>query len=50
LQIIEKKIIRFNLSSETTVPDLMGRYIGDKQSWGGITLKEGPYKIAAENG
>lgn len=50
MQIIEKKIIRFNLSSETTVPDLMGRYIGDKQSWGGITLKERPYKIATENG
>ena len=49
-KILNKKLIRFNLSSETTVPDLMGRYIGDKKSWGGITLKEGPYKIAAEKG
>ena len=47
---MNKKLIRFNLSSETTVPDLMGRYIGDKNSWGGIILKEGPYKIASENG
>ena len=49
-KLLNKKLIRFNLSSETTVPDLMGRYIGDKNSWGGITLKEGPYKTAAENG
>ena len=49
-KLLNKKIIRFNLSSETTVPDLMGKYIDNKQSWGGITLKEGPYKIAAENG
>lgn len=49
-KILNKKLIRFNLSSETTVPDLMGRYIGDKKSWGGITLKEGPYKIVAEKG
>jgi len=49
-KILNKTLIRFNLSSETTVPDLMGRYIGDKNSWGGVTLKEGPYKTAAENG
>ena len=49
-KILNKQLIRFNLSSETTVPDLMGRYIGDKNSWGGVTLKEGPYKKAAENG
>ena len=40
----KKEIIKFNLSSETTIPDLLGRYIGDKKSWGGIILKEGPFK------
>ena len=48
--ILGKNLIKFNLSSETTIPDLMGRYIGDEDSWGGITLKEGPYKTAAEKG
>jgi MoxR-like ATPase len=28
----KKEVIKFNLSSETTIPDLLGRYIGSNKS------------------
>ena len=41
--LLGKKKIRFNLSSETTISDLLGRYIVNNESWAGIKMKEGPF-------
>ena len=42
--------IRFNLSSETTISDLLGKYIGNNESWAGIKLEDGPFVDAFKNG
>ena len=36
----KKETIKFNLSSETTIPDLLGRYIGSNTSLAGIKMQE----------
>jgi len=43
-------LIRFNLSSETKATDLLGRYVGDQNSWAGIRLQMGQFIDAFENG
>ena len=44
------ELIRFNLSSETTIDDLLGRIISDKDSWSGLKFLEGPFVDAYKNG
>ena len=45
------ELIRMNLSSETTIEDLMGRLISDKDnSFSGFTYKLGSFADAYENG
>ena len=46
----KKEIIKFNLSSETTIPDLLGRYISSNQSLAGIKMQDGPFIDAYKNG
>lgn len=45
-----RKLIRFNLSSETKSADLLGRYVGDSNSWAGISHSKGPFITAFEEG
>ena len=50
-EINEKKLpIKFNLSSETRIPDLLGKYVGSKSSFGGMKMKDGPFIDAYKNG
>ena len=44
------KLIRFNLSSESNASDLMGKYIGAKNSFEGISFKPGPFITAFKEG
>ena len=46
----KKETIKFNLSSETTIPDLLGRYIGSNKSLAGIKMQDGPFIDAYKNG
>ena len=41
---------RFNLSSETKTADLFGRYVGDSNSFSGISFQEGIFIEAFKNG
>ena len=41
---------RFNLSSETKTADLFGRYVGDANSFSGISFQEGVFIEAFKNG
>ena len=43
-------MIRFNLSSETTIEDLMGRLISQNDSWSGFKFVSGPFIDAYTNG
>ena len=49
--ILDKKLIRFNLSSETTIEDLIGR-LGSKgeNSWSSFKFVPGPFTDAFEKG
>lgn len=50
-EILKKKLIRFNLSSETTIEDLIGRLgSGGEESWSNIKFIPGPFTSAFENG
>lgn len=49
-EIARRPLIRFNLSSETKSSYLLGRYVGNKKSWAGISMKMGPFLDAFENG
>ena len=50
-EILKKKLIRFNLSSETTIEDLIGRLgSGGDDSWSNIKFIPGPFTDAFENG
>ena len=44
------KVLRFNLSSESKVSDLLGKYIGDKESFAGIIFKPGLFIKAFTEG
>ena len=44
------KLKRFNLSSETKTADLFGRYVGDPDSFSGISFQEGVFIEAFKNG
>ena len=44
------KLIRLNLSSETSIEDLMGRLISNKENWSGFSFVEGPFIDAYING
>ena len=44
------KLIRFNLSSESKISDLIGKYTGTKNSFAGIVFKPGPFITAFSEG
>ena len=44
------KLIRLNLSSETSIEDLMGRLISNNENWSGFSFIEGPFIDAYING
>ena len=49
--ILNKKLVRFNLSSETTIEDLIGRLgSGGEDSWSSFKFVSGPFTEAFENG
>ena len=49
--ILRKKLIRFNLSSETTIEDLIGRLgSGGEDSWSSIRFVPGPFTKAFSKG
>ena len=49
--LLNLKLLRINLSSETTIEDLMGRLISDKDnSFSGFKYKEGAFADAYSNG
>ena len=47
---ISDKLIRLNLSSETSIEDLMGRLISNNENWSGFTFIDGPFVDAYTNG
>lgn len=49
-KLLNKEIIRFNLSSETKTKDLVGRFVGDVNSWAGLRQKDGPFHTAFKEG
>ncbi|KAK8854131.1 hypothetical protein M9Y10_016685 [Tritrichomonas musculus] len=49
-QLIGKPLLKFNLSSETKASYLLGKYRGDVDSWSGLSMTEGPFRNAYENG
>ncbi|OHT04875.1 hypothetical protein TRFO_27550 [Tritrichomonas foetus] len=49
-KLLKKELIRFNLSSETKTRDLVGRYVGDVDSWAGISQHDGPFYTAFKEG
>ena len=44
------KKIKFNLSLETIIPDLLGRYIGSNTSLAGIKMQNGLFIDTYKNG
>ena len=44
------RVLRFNLSSESRASDLLGKYIGDKESFAGIIFKPGLFIKAFTEG
>ena len=46
----DKEFIQFNMSSNTTQADLLGKFTGDEKSLAGISPKEGPYLRAFKYG
>ena len=46
----ERKLIRYNLSAETKIDDLIAKYANDKQSLVGLKVKNGPFIEAYVNG
>ena len=49
--ILKKKLIRFNLSSETTIEDLIGRLGPEREdSWNSFKFVPGPFTEAFEKG
>ena len=44
------RVLRFNLSSESKASDLLGKYIGDKESFAGIVFKPGLFIKAFTEG
>lgn len=44
------EMIKFSLSAETVIEDLMGRLVNDKNTWGGFTFMPGPFVDAFEHG
>ena len=50
-EILNKKLIRFNLSAETTIEDLIGRLgSSNEDSWNSFTFIPGPFTEAFEKG
>ena len=49
--LLKKKLIRFNLSNETTIEDLIGRLgSGGEDSWSSFKFVPGPFTEACEHG
>ena len=46
----EQMYIKFNLSAETKINDLMQKFIGDKNSLSGLKIVDGPFYTAFKNG
>ena len=46
----EDKYIKFNLSAETKINDLMQKFIGDKNSLSGLKIVDGPFYTAFKEG
>jgi midasin (ATPase involved in ribosome maturation) len=46
----EKELLRFNLSAETKVDDLIAKYTGDPQSPAGLKIENGPFFKAFTEG
>ena len=46
----KKPLKRFNLSSDTTTADLLGKIVGDKNSLAGVSSKKGIFLIAFSEG
>ena len=44
------ELIRYNLSAETKIDDLIAKYVSDQKSFVGLTVKNGPYVDAYING
>ena len=44
------ELIRYNLSRETKIDDLMSKYVGDSESLVGLKIKNGPFLDAYING
>jgi len=42
-ELLDYDLVRFNLSSETRISDLFGKPIGNPESWGGISFKNGVF-------
>ena len=47
-EMLEIRLVKYNLSSETKTGDLLGRYVGDPDSFSGIKMHEGPFIDAFE--
>ena len=47
---LEREIISINLSSDTTIGDLMGKLIGNTKTNSKISFSDGPFKDAFVNG
>ena len=46
----EKRFIKFNLSADTKINDLMQKFIGDKNSLSGLKIVDGPFYTAFKEG
>jgi len=46
----KRKLIRYNLSAETKIDDIIAKYVSDQNSFTGIKVQNGPYVEAYING
>ena len=46
----KRKLIRYNLSAETKIDDIIAKYVSDQNSFTGIKVQNGPYVEAYVNG
>ena len=46
----KRKLIRYNLSAETKIDDIIAKYVSDQNSFTGIKVQNGPYIDAYING
>jgi len=46
----ERELIRYNLSAETKIDDIIAKYVSDQDSFIGLTVQNGPFVDAYVNG